>query len=208
MIHQWCLINTGKRGTPQIWKGHSKRERVKVRDYLWAVAGVLVVPCHVVPCCATLLQLCLTLCDPMDCSPPGLSVHGILPMDKPTGLSVHGILPTRIRAWKKKTKKKKNTGVGCHVLLHGIFPTQGSNPPLLQLPHCRQGKLGCPLDISIFYEEEGKKVKVSSDVPLLQAACEAPMPMKTSNWVVCSVDMPTRRGHSVSLGGHFICCEF
>ena len=25
-----------------------------------------------------LLQLCLTLCDPMDCSLPGSSVHGIL----------------------------------------------------------------------------------------------------------------------------------
>ena len=24
------------------------------------------------------LQLCLTLCDPMNCSPPGFSVHGIL----------------------------------------------------------------------------------------------------------------------------------
>ena len=29
-------------------------------------------------CCAKLLQSCLTLCDPMDCSPPGSSVHGIL----------------------------------------------------------------------------------------------------------------------------------
>ena len=31
-------------------------------------------------CCAVLClaaQLCLTLCDPMDCSPPGSSVHGI-----------------------------------------------------------------------------------------------------------------------------------
>ena len=28
----------------------------------------------------------------------------------------------------------KNTGVGYHALLHGIFPTQGSNPGLL---HCR-----------------------------------------------------------------------
>ena len=27
---------------------------------------------------AKLLQLCLTLCDPMDCSLPGSSVHGIL----------------------------------------------------------------------------------------------------------------------------------
>ena len=28
--------------------------------------------------CAKSLQLCLTLWDPMDCSPPGSSVHGIL----------------------------------------------------------------------------------------------------------------------------------
>ena len=29
----------------------------------------------------------------------------------------------------------KNTGMGCHALLQGIFPTQGSYPGLL---HCRQ----------------------------------------------------------------------
>ena len=29
----------------------------------------------------------------------------------------------------------KNTGMGCHFLLQGIFLTQGSNPGL---PHCRQ----------------------------------------------------------------------
>ena len=29
----------------------------------------------------------------------------------------------------------KNPGVGCHFLLQGIIPTQGSNPGL---PHCRQ----------------------------------------------------------------------
>ena len=29
----------------------------------------------------------------------------------------------------------KSTGVGCHFLLQGIFPTQGLNPGL---PHCRQ----------------------------------------------------------------------
>ena len=29
----------------------------------------------------------------------------------------------------------KSTGVGCHFLLQGFFPTQGSNPGL---PHCRQ----------------------------------------------------------------------
>ena len=28
--------------------------------------------------------------------------------------------------------------MGCHFLLQGIFPTQGSNPRLLNLLHCRQ----------------------------------------------------------------------
>ena len=28
--------------------------------------------------CVLVVQLCLTLCDPMDCSSPGSSVHGIL----------------------------------------------------------------------------------------------------------------------------------
>ena len=31
----------------------------------------------------------------------------------------------------------KNTGVGCHAFLQGIFPTQGSNPRLLQQLFCR-----------------------------------------------------------------------
>ena len=31
----------------------------------------------------------------------------------------------------------KNTGVGCHALLQGIYLTQESNPPLLSLLHCR-----------------------------------------------------------------------
>ena len=29
--------------------------------------------------CVLLAQLCLTLCNPMDCSPPGSSVHGDCP---------------------------------------------------------------------------------------------------------------------------------
>ena len=35
----------------------------------------------------------------------------------------------------------KNTGVSCHVLLQGIFPTQGSNPHLLNLLHWQVGSL-------------------------------------------------------------------
>ena len=55
------------------------------------------------------LQSCPTLCYPMDCRPPRL----LCPQDSPG----------------------KNTGVGCHALLQGICPTQGSNPGL---PHCRR----------------------------------------------------------------------
>ena len=55
-----------------------------------------------------LTRSCPTLCDPTDYSPPGSSVHG----DSPG----------------------KNTRVGCHALLQGIFLTQGSNLGLL---HCR-----------------------------------------------------------------------
>ena len=51
----------------------------------------------------------LTLGDPMNCSLPGSYVHGNL--------------------------QARTVGVGCHSLLQGIFPTQGSN---LGLPHCRQ----------------------------------------------------------------------
>ena len=36
--------------------------------------GLSVNPCI----CVLVTQLCLTLCDPVDCSPPGSSVHGIL----------------------------------------------------------------------------------------------------------------------------------
>ena len=56
-------------------------------------------------------RLGLTLCDRMDCSLPGCSVHE----DSPS----------------------KNTREGCHALLQGIFSTQGLkwNPGL---PQCRQ----------------------------------------------------------------------
>ena len=44
-----------------------------------------------------------------------------------------GLQPTRLlRPW---DFQGKSTGVGCHFLLQGIFPAQGSNPGL---PHYRQ----------------------------------------------------------------------
>ena len=70
-----------------------------IQSWPFSICGACVVSCfgHV------------WLCDPMDDSPPGFSVHGISP--------------------------NKNTGVGCHALLQRIFPTQGLNPCLLHLLH-------------------------------------------------------------------------
>ena len=60
-------------------------------------------------------QLCLTLCNPMDCSPPGSSVHGIL--------------QARILEWVAMSFPR------------GSFPTEGSNPRLLGLLHWQVGSL-------------------------------------------------------------------
>ena len=38
-------------------------------------------------------------------------------------------------------KKKKNTGVGCHALLQGIFPVQGLNTHILHLLPSQAGSL-------------------------------------------------------------------
>ena len=90
---------------------YQKRPEDAVRDAADGLAGALnSLPQEEV----TFIQRCVcvsrsaTLCDPRDCSPPGSSVHG--------------------------DSQGRNTGVGCHSLLQGIFPTQGSNPGLL---HCR-----------------------------------------------------------------------
>ena len=50
---------------------------------------------------------------------------------------------------------KQDTGVGCHFLLQGIFPTQGSNQGLLQ---CRQILYRLSYKGSPTYEEYLKKV--------------------------------------------------
>ena len=54
------------------------------------------------------IQSCPTLCNPMDCSPPGFSVHGIL--------------QARILEWVAMSTSSRG------------FPTQGSNSGIL---HCR-----------------------------------------------------------------------
>ena len=127
-------------------------------------------------CCAKSLQSCLTLCDPMDCSLPHSSIHGILqarilgrfaisfskgsswPRDQSRisyvfrigrlvlyhshnlgmneWMKVAQLCPTLCNSMDGPWNSPgKNTGVGCHCLLQGIFLTQGSKLGLL---HYRQ----------------------------------------------------------------------
>ena len=80
-----------------------------------------------------------TLCDPVDCIPPGSSVHGIL---QARILDWVAMPSSRASLWHRNwtqvffiggrfftlwaTKEaSKNTGLGCHFLLQEISPTQG-----------------------------------------------------------------------------------
>ena len=51
---------------------------IKERDYLGVAWRITCCSYGIVCLCAKSLQSCPTLWDPMDCSPPGSSVHGIL----------------------------------------------------------------------------------------------------------------------------------
>mgnify|MGYP006996447845 CR=1 FL=1 len=70
--------------------------------------------------CVLVTQLCPTPCNPMDSSPPGSSVHGIL--------------------------QERILVVDSYSLLQGIFPTHGSNPGLLHSKQIlyRLGHQGSP----------------------------------------------------------------
>ena len=108
------------------------------------------------------LQSCPTLCDPIDGSPPGFPVPGIL-----QARTMEWVAISFSNAWKWKVKVKSLSCVqlpatpctaahqaprsmgfsrqeywsGCHALLQGIFPTQGWNPHLLHLVHWQVSSL-------------------------------------------------------------------
>ena len=96
-------------------------------------------PMYCVLCLVT--QLYLTLCDPVDCNPPGSSVHAGfsrqeywcgLPCPAPGDLPHPGIELESPALQADSTLseppgKSTNTGVGSLSLLQGIFPTQGLN---------------------------------------------------------------------------------
>ena len=86
--------------------------------------------------CAKSLQLCPTLCNPMDCSPPGSSVHG--------------------------DSLGNNPGVDCRALLQGISQIQGSNSHLyvsciIRQVLYHQSHLGNPSKVYMRHHKEDIK---------------------------------------------------
>ena len=91
---------------------------------------VLLRACHICTCCPSVTQSCPTLCDPVDCSPPGSSVHGIL--------------QARILEWVAVPSSR------------GSSQPRNTNPCLLCLLHCRQvlyplSHLGSPLHVDYLH---------------------------------------------------------
>ena len=106
-------------------------------------------------------QSCPPLCNPMDCSPPGSLSMGF---------------------------SRKNTGVGCHFLSPGIFPTQGWNPGLL---HRRRvlyhpSHQGSPLSLQGPHHWLPFTTLVSLPLLTLSGHTPAfgPLPLFTSAWNV------------------------
>ena len=76
----------------------------------------------------------------------------------------HGLQPTRLLCpW---DSPGKNTGVGCHALLQGIFQTQGSNPCLLHLLHWQEGSLPLALPRKPYTVVQFSSVQLHSHVRL------------------------------------------
>ena len=129
---------------------------------------------------AKLLQLCPTLCDPIDCSPPGSPVPGIL-----QARTLEWVAISFFNAWKWKLKVKslsrvqllatpwtaayqapppwdfpgRSTGVGCHCLLR-LSRSVLSNS-------LRPNGLYSPSGFSIHEDSPGKNTEVGS-LSLLQ----------------------------------------
>ena len=84
--------------------------------------------------CAKLLYLCLTLCDPMDCSPPGFSIHRILQARILEWVAIPfsrrsswfrdrtQVSCTAGRSLPSEPPEENWAGVDCHALLQGLFP--------------------------------------------------------------------------------------
>ena len=84
-------------------------------------------------------------------------------------LRPHGLWPTRLLCpWHFPGK---TTGVGCHVLLQGIFSTQGLNQHLLWLLHWQADSLPLSHLETYWGRWKWKRVKLLSHVQFFVTAC-------------------------------------
>ena len=121
-------------------------------------------------CACLVTRSCLTLCDSIDCSPQGFSVHE----DSPG----------------------KNTGVGCHALLQGIFPTQELNQgPLL----CRQ------IRYQLSYQKESEVAQLGltlcdpMDCSLLGSSVHGIFQARVLEWGAIAFSTPWARSTQLEL---------
>ena len=86
----------------------------------------------------SITKSCLTLSNSMDCGPTGSSVHRIsqariwewvaVSFSRPSQVKLLSRVRLFVITWTVAYQAPgKNTGVGCHFLLQGYFPDQGSN---------------------------------------------------------------------------------
>ena len=109
-------------------------------------------------------------------------------------LGPHGLWPTRLLCpWNSLSK---NSGVGCHSLLHAIFLTQGLNSGLL---YCRQILYFLSHQGSINVKTDNFRNRVCKGQDIFSGS---PTSMRTSIAEWCSV-MITGRNH-VLKSSHFI----
>ena len=116
------------------------------------------------------LQSCLILCDPMNHSLPGSSVHVIL----------------------------KNTGVGSQVLLQGLFLMTSPSAPPLQVDLLLLSHQGSPKEWMLSYNASANSVTYL--FLILMASCKPPQQITlTESWLpnsqqrmtVCLKELPT-----------------
>ena len=84
-------------------------------------------------CCCSVTQSCLTLCDPVDCSPPGSSVHGILQARILEWVTMPSSRILEDLSWRMLEKRSRK--------ILQIFPIQGLNVRLLCVLHWQAGSL-------------------------------------------------------------------
>ena len=129
-----CLLVPGKGNREQPWKREYDRSLINIFDSLIWIGSIC--PYHLASFShcefanAKLLQSCPTLCNPIDGSPPGSPVPGIL-----QARTLEWVAISFSNAWKWKVKMKlqptrllhpwdflgKSTWVACHCLLRSLL---------------------------------------------------------------------------------------